>query len=168
MTKSLTLKLQHSLHRLSKLEVFQLEKALREILGSNISEKVEHAAWRNGSVVMYYDFDRGALRSGIIRRIDPAVVTVLNATSGTFETVPSGMVEKIPRGYVADTDVRERHSLATRQYKVGQTCATVTKDGNLEIGIIEAKKADHLVLLCDGRKITVPHGEYWRALGIEL
>ena len=168
MTKASSHKFHNSLHLLSHLKLFQIEKTIKEILGAKVDVEVIHPEWENGSVVMYYDFEASSLRAGIIRRIDPAVVTVQDCANGRFETVPMIAVEKIPRGRISESNLRVRTEPPSTFYSIGEPCATATGEGALEIGILEKKTESEAVLFCNGQHFIVPQGEFWRAIGVEL
>ena len=152
----------------SNLERFQLEKSIKDLFLSEVGAEIIHPEWQRGSVVMYYDSEEGNVFIGVIRRIDKAVVTVQNCSSGRFETVPLTFVEKIPRGKLSRSNLRRRTNPPATFYAPGEMCATVTKTGALEIGVLEVKTEKHCVLLCNGQRFTVPQGKYWRAIGVEL
>ena len=77
-------------------------------------------------------------------------------------------MEKIPRGAISKSDLRDRKNLPTKFYQVGDVCAAVLNTGALEIGVLEEKTPEHAVLLCNGKRLAIPHGEYWRAIGVEV
>ena len=160
-------KFSHSLTLLSFRELFQIQKTITDTFRAEVHAEVIYPQWEIGSVVMYFNFEEQEMCSGIIRRMDPSVITVQHCASDRFETVPAEFVEKVPRGKIAIQDFRSRASSPSTYFSVGQMCATVIGQHDLEIGSLESKDSTHAVLLCNHQYFTVAYGDFWRAPGVQ-